>query len=63
MKTEVELKKIAKEIATLEIKIMKTSDKEKKKNLENKMMKKISNYNLGIFDMLDIDEMVQDMLQ
>ena len=59
-----ELEKIAKQIAQQENIIMnKTSSKEDVQQAEQEIFKITAKYNLNLFDMIEIDEIVQNMLQ
>ena len=57
------LKKIAEKIARLEQIILDTSDPRVKEKAENDIMQLTVKYNLNLYDMIEIDEMVQSMLQ
>lgn len=59
-----ELEKIAKQIVQQEKIIMnKSSSKEDVQKAENEIFKITAKYNLNLFDMIEIDEIVQNMLQ
>jgi hypothetical protein len=59
-----ELEKIAKQIVQQENIIMnKSSSKEDIQKAENEIFKITAKYNLNLFDMIEIDEIVQNMLQ
>lgn len=59
-----ELEKIAKQIVQQENIIMnKSSSKEDVQKAENEIFKITAKYNLNLFDMIEIDEIVQNMLQ
>lgn len=57
------LKKIANRIAQLEKTIMKSSTAEEQEKAEKEMFHLITENNLNLIDMIEIDEIVQNMLQ
>ena len=65
MKKELDLEKVARDIANFEKRLTKdnTNKEEVQKEFEDFLMNIISQYKLGIFEMMALDEMVQDILQ
>ena len=58
-----ELLKIAKKIVKLENIIQNTTDPAVRAQAENDILQLTVKYNLNLYDMIEIDEIVQNMLQ